>query len=217
MSGSKWSLASTESDMSSMGCYSETDVDYIDRSVGDTEEILNLTREIVKFAEDTNNNNISNEDVDGAAKLNEEVAVAAEGVTAKEVDSESHQPVSVIVTNENGIDTVIRNDDPPPKIEEDGIPEQREDSALKDVNDNQDVEENVVLRKHASGEINDNSITIIENVVEARVDENTYEMTERRISVKGAIDFFEGASSSPTPKVRKNILTKEVLLGSDDV
>ncbi|KRT82996.1 hypothetical protein AMK59_4061, partial [Oryctes borbonicus] len=115
VSGSKWSLTSTESDMSSMGCYSETDIDYIDRSVCDNEEILNLTKQIAKFTEDTNNNSINNnvddeilnqKEDEKTENLTKEVVDSKEVEDTKDVDTNNITPILVVVSDENGTDVI---------------------------------------------------------------------------------------------------------------
>lgn len=214
-----------------MCCYSETEIDYMDRSTGDNEEILSLTRQIAKFTEDTNNNNIPNDTPEEVPEKKSEQKDETD--SSKEIEN-----VSVRITDDGGdiseeihIQDATNLDSNRRTSEEDesfvvvnrdltleisSVEVLKEDEVSREINEidpskNRPVSEN---SDSSSIDINYNVKKKDSSVEDVRVE---VEENSLGTTVKGTIEFFENSTPSPTAKIRKNILTKENLLGSESI
>lgn len=143
----------------------------------------------MKFAEDTNNNNLHNNNVecddDGdKEELGKNDEQGKANGSLKELSKEEIKLEEEKVIPENSsvdVDATVMNES---KAEESNVVEPP--------------------TKEDENSLNNNS-------------PNTEETITSSVTVQQVVEYYENIPASPTPKVRKNILTKENLLGSDNV
>ncbi|XP_022915193.1 titin-like [Onthophagus taurus] len=206
--GSKWSLTSTDTDASSI-CYSENEeVPYREE---ETQQILEITRKIAEFTDDTNNNlTFSNEVTIKVEDVDENDKDDTNAIKDSKKDEEIDEKISDF-KEEYEIKDIIKDDitknDEDAKIETDEIP--KKTSPVTNGCANIDHNQNSILRV----KIIDNEEVVLRHPEDYYDDDNS---ERESLSIKEKIQHFESyKSTSPTSKVRQTILTKENLLGTE--